>query len=79
MAADPIVGYARVLLEVVAGLLPGTPMPEYSKRWAITGEQWRARGTGDDVVAQVEADCSAYAHDLRHGGLNWVQTTWLYL
>lgn len=76
---------ARVLLEVQAGLLPGTPMPEYTKQWAISSEEWAARGDeGPDSfmgneAGQLEMAVDAYAHSLRHSGLNWVQTTWIYL
>lgn len=67
---------ARVLLEVVAGLLPGTAMPEYTRQWGITEKQWHAN---DEAVGRVTGECDAYATKLRASGLNWVQTTWLYL
>ncbi len=31
---------ARVIMEVVAGVIPGQPMPEYTKRWGITSREW---------------------------------------
>lgn len=68
---------ARVLIEVQAGLLPGTPIPEYTSQWAITSEQWRTIKAGEPI--QDVIDCDAYAMRLRLGGLNWVQTTWIYL
>jgi hypothetical protein len=31
---------ARAVLEVTAGVIPNQPMPELTKRWAITSEEW---------------------------------------
>lgn len=33
---------ARCMWEVMAGVIPGTPMPEYTKRWGLTSREWEA-------------------------------------
>lgn len=80
---------ARILLEVVAGILPGTPEPEFTKRWAITSALWerlidaKTEALADDVVKEIEAiydEAQKYAASLRDPRrLNWVRLDWLYL
>lgn len=35
---------ARVIIEVVAGVLPGTSMPEHTKKFIIPSDMWYAEG-----------------------------------
>lgn len=44
---------ARILIEVVAGIIPGQPEPQLTRRWAITSAEWEA------VQAQARAEQSA--------------------
>lgn len=75
---------ARCAWEVSAGLIPGTPMPEYTRRWGMTASQW----DGDDGqptpqgVALYNACLVAaqeYARYLMNpGALNWVRVDWIW-
>lgn len=85
---------ARVMLEVQAGLVPGQPMDEFTKRWAIDSETWRAsQGSEADPHFKVEDAREAqdkieqmYGHAQEHarnlwnpGRVNWVRLDWVYL
>ncbi|MGW6503002.1 hypothetical protein [Nonomuraea angiospora] len=73
---------ARVILEVVAGLVPGTPMPEHTRRWALTTEEWE--GLGDEArgiaLAELNGKAQGYAGllMLQPDRLNWVRLNWLW-
>lgn len=73
----------RVAVEVVAGLLPGTPDPEHTRRFFIYSDEWY----GVDRMKQLErlgvvnGQAQGYAMLLmlqpdRH---NWVRTDWLWM
>lgn len=73
---------ARVLLEVQAGVLPGTPMPEYTRQWAITSEEWNAEGADQStILAEANGKAQGYAGllMLQPDRLNWVKTEWIWL
>lgn len=38
---------AKLIIEVVAGILPGEPMPEHSRRWTWTSSDQDALAAGD--------------------------------
>jgi hypothetical protein len=42
---------AKLLVEVCAGLVPGTPIPELTKRWCITGHEWQATNNRENLPA----------------------------
>lgn len=75
---------ARVLLEVQAGIVPGTPMPEHTRQWAITSEEWQ-KATEDNKQAELLAarngQMQGYAAllMLQPDALNWVKTEWIWL
>lgn len=73
---------ARVIIEVVAGILPETPEAEFTKRWAITSDEWEA--AGDDaafLLATRNGQAQGYAGwlMLQPDRLNWVRVDWLWL
>ena len=78
---------ARVIVEVVAGLLPGKdPDPQFTKRYAITSKEWREAGevlpSGQaDLLAEVNGKAQGYAGYLmmQPDRLNWVRTDWIWL
>jgi len=78
---------ARVIIEVVAGIVPGTHMPEYTKRFTITSDIWYAQGewAGREAEAKLEVlkvygFAQEYMRDLMNPQkLNWVRLDWLYL
>jgi hypothetical protein len=75
---------AKLLLEVVAGIIPQQPMPEYTQKFAITCEEWadaEANGDTSSLLAQANGRAQGYAGllMLQPDRVNWVQTTWLWL
>lgn len=39
---------ARILIQITAGVLPGTPIDEYTKTFGITSDEWYAQGKYDN-------------------------------
>lgn len=72
---------AKVLIEVQAGIVPGTPMPEYTKRWAITSEQWAGEtAQAREDIVRIYGESREYAATLEDPRkLNWVRRDWLFL
>jgi hypothetical protein len=83
---------AKVLIEVQAGVIPGQPEPEYTRRWAITSAEWE-RAEQDDKEADEghrfacflllsfrAAEADEYARMLRDPSrFNWTRTEWIWL
>lgn len=82
---------ARCCWEVVAGLIPNQPMPEYTRRWVITGEYWdrvnemtdeeftREHPSGKSKYAEFLEEAQEYARSLTHPQrLNWVRVDWIW-
>jgi hypothetical protein len=75
---------ARVGVDVVAGLIPGQPMPEYTRRWFITSDEWTVAGRTPDgqseLLATVNGKAQGYAGllMLQPDRLNWVQVQWVW-
>ena len=73
---------ARVIVEVVAGLLPGkNPNPELTHRWAITSTQWYGCEDRTALLAECNDKALEYAKSLmmRPDLLNWVRLDWIWL
>lgn len=72
----------RCAVQVDAGVLPGTPEPEFSKVWAIQSEEWHAAEGDEQVVLLVELAGKANAYAtylmLQPSRLNWVKTEWIW-
>jgi hypothetical protein len=74
---------ARFAIEVVAGVLPGTPEPELTRRWAVSSTEWREAndaGKGAELLANRSGQAAAYAAllQLQPDRLNWVKTEWIW-
>src|ERR1700751_1259978 len=83
---------ARCCWEVVCGLIPGRdPLPEYTRRWVITGEWWEGlQNMSEDEFAKqypngqtefITYQCEAheYARSLTNpDSFNWVRVDWIW-
>jgi len=78
---------ARILIEVVAGIVPNTIMPEHTKQFSITSDVWYAQGEYEErkEEAQMEA-MKIYGAALEYmrsmmnpQRVNWVRLEWIYL
>lgn len=74
---------ARILIEVQAGMIPGHPDPEYTKKWTVTSEEWD-EGRGLQTVLDRLAVANAYALKLQIDSMsglapNWTQTDYVWL
>lgn len=84
---------ARLIIEVVAGLIPGKdPDPAYTRRWAITSAEWADAVNADEDADEAHrfhtyllltgraAQADEYARALRNPQrFNWVRTEWVWL
>ncbi len=69
---------AKVIIEVVAGIIPNEPMPEYGRRFVVTSSQWEDK-TGTETM-KVYGFAQEYMRNLWHPGrVNWVRCDWIYL
>lgn len=77
---------ARVIIEVVAGLLPGKdPEIEFTRRYAITSKEWQDAADKpngqSELLATVNGKAQGYASllMLQPDRLNWVRLDWIWL
>jgi hypothetical protein len=71
--------------EVTAGLIPGQPMPEYTRVWSLQANEW-ADAEGflllPHAIAFFNAQTAAameYARALMEpASLNWVRVDWIW-
>lgn len=76
----------RIVIEVKAGVIPRTPMPEYTKQFVITSDVWYAQGhyEGKEEEARMEilrtyGFAQEYARNLMNPqAVNWVNMEWIY-
>lgn len=71
----------RVILEVLAGVIPEKPEEEFSRRWTITSDEWEACAHQTTLLAEYVAKAEVYAHllGLQPDRFNWVQINWIWL
>lgn len=77
----------RILIEVTAGVIPGAAMPEYTKTFAITSDEWYAQGKYDGKAEEAKLEilkiygfAQEYMRNLMNPqAVNWVQLNWIYL
>ena len=82
----------RCIWTVTAGVMPGHPEAEYTRRWCLTSETWEKESAmtdeafkaifpdGFSTFAKYKMAAIAYAdslHDPR--GLNWVKLEWMWM
>lgn len=77
----------RVAVDVVAGVLPGTPESQYTKRYFITSKEWSDAGTGKygptaqaELLTEMNGKAQGWAMYLmlQPDALNWVKTEWIW-
>lgn len=76
----------RIIIEVVAGVLPGTPMHEYDKRFIISSNAWYAQGQWEGKKEEAAAHCRQVQQEANDymlslwnpSGVNWVKCEWIY-
>lgn len=76
----------RIAMEVQAGLIPGQPMPEYTKKFFISSDAWYASGEyvgkeqeAKEEILKVYGYAQEYARNLMNPQiLNWVRMDWIY-
>lgn len=76
----------RIAIEVVAGLIPGIPMPEHTKKFIITSDAWYAQGKYEGKAEEAKMEilktygfAQEYARNLMNPqALNWVRMDWIY-
>jgi hypothetical protein len=73
---------ARVIVEVLAGLIPGQPEPEYTRRWELASIEWETAGPSQsETLAVLNGQAQGYAAllMLQPDRLNWVRVDWIWL
>ena len=72
--------------QVRAGLIPGTPMPEYDKQWLYSSRDYEQDGetqvglrSDGSKYLHMRNEAHDYAQQLEAGGLNWVTVEYLWL
>ena len=71
----------RVAVDVVAGVLPGTPIPEHTKTFTISSEDWNAEGADQaGLLAEMNGKAMGWAGYLmmQPDAFNWVKTEWVW-
>lgn len=70
----------RCAVEVVAGIVPGTAMPELTKRFFITEDQWKGGSTeGADALLEATEKAIAYLQTLQAQCVNGRTCNWIRL
>lgn len=66
----------RTAWEVTAGIIPGKAMPEHTKRWFCTSDEYE---TNPEIIIKKRDEAYEYAkslHDPRY--LNWIRVDWIW-
>ena len=68
-------------MEVVAGLIPQRPEPEFTRRWTLSSREWNEATDQTGLLAELNGRAAGYAGllMLSPDRLNWVQVNWLWL
>lgn len=82
---------ARCAWEVRAGIVPGTPMPEHTRRFVLTSDGFYADAElteeqmkekypdGKNLFLQAQSEAMEYARTLQHPNfVNWVELNWIW-
>lgn len=73
---------ARCAWEVRAGIIPGTPDPQHTRRWGLTSAEWDSPEGLDLLLARQGAaqGYAAYLSLLSSQGreVNWVETVFIW-
>lgn len=76
----------RIIIEVVAGVIPNKPQEEHTKRFIIFSDEWYAQGEFEGKEKEAkDAVMKAYGHAQEYmrtlwnpSTANWVQCNWIY-
>jgi len=81
-ASPPEAKSARCAVDVVAGVLPGTPEPEWTRTFYLTSEEWHGSDQADRVnlLLDLAGRATAYANYLMLAPdrFNWVKLEWIW-
>lgn len=72
---------ARCIIEVQAGLIPGQAMPEMTRRYSVSSNQWAEAGEGAaELLAERVGQAQGYATLLMLSPqrVNWVRVDWIW-
>lgn len=77
-------GAMRAAIEVTAGILPGQPDIEYTRRWVLPEAEWtdaQAKEQAGELLATLHGQAQGYAAFLmlQPDRLNWVRTEWVWI
>ena len=75
---------AKLIIEVLAGVIPGQPMPEYTRKWGWTSGDQERLAAGEKAAQalyiQIAGESREYAASLENPRLlNWVRRDWIWL
>lgn len=69
---------ARCVWEVVAGIIPGQPIPDFTKRWAMTASEYESPDAFQ-IYAKRMMDATEYMQALQNPKqVNWVRLDWIW-
>lgn len=71
----------RVIIEVAAGVVPGQPEPEFTRKFMMTAREWEQAGARQvEQLAQLNGQAAGYAAllQLQPDRVNWVRTEWIW-
>lgn len=75
---------ARAAWEVTAGIIPGKPMQEFTRAWALLSDDWygpdgRPSDAGIAEFTRLQNVATEYARSLTDPSrLNWVRIDWIW-
>lgn len=69
---------AKYAVEVVAGIIPGVVMSEFTKQFWVSSDEWRSLPTLESIQDKW-GEANQYATGLLNPNeLNWVQISWVW-
>ena len=74
----------RLIIEVTAGVIPGKPMDEFTRRWGWSEVDQEMLKHGDksakELWIRIHGESREYEASLENPGMvNWVRREWLWL
>lgn len=69
---------ARCAWEVTAGLIPGQPMPEYTRRFGLTSPEWESADGWRLFQEHFDQALDYYRSLQDPRRLNWVRLDWVW-
>ena len=74
----------KALFEVTAGVIPGTPMPEYGKSWGYTSDEYETDAKtppGETLIFSARImEAHSYAMSITNPAyVNWVRVDWMWV